>query len=195
METSTTGMVFASPYRTTGIVGAFTYFNGPAEIVELNEGTQVHIGKYCSIAKGLKLLLGNYHRADWVSTFPFHDIHPNVFPNAAGVTGHPKSNGDIVIGNDVWIGDSATILSGVTVGDGAVIAANANVVKNVEPYAIVGGNPAKLIKYRFSVQQIEDLSAVRWWDLDESQINTLTPLLLSADVDGLIASAKAIRAR
>jgi acetyltransferase-like isoleucine patch superfamily enzyme len=193
VETSTEGMVFTSPYRTTGLVGAFTYFNGPAEIIELNEGSQVYVGKYCSIAKGLKLILGNYHRADWVSTFPFHQVHPDSFPSVSGATGHPKTNGDIVIGNDVWIGDSATIMSGVTVGDGAVIAANSHVVRNVEPYSIVGGNPAKQIKFRFSPRQIEDLLELRWWDMSIAEVDSLTPLLMSDDVDSLIRKARALR--
>jgi virginiamycin A acetyltransferase len=76
--------------------------------------------------------------------------------------GHPGTKGNVIIGNDVWIGSNVTIMSGVTIGDGAVIANNSHVVKNVEPYTLVGGNPAKLIKYRFSKEQIEKLLKIKW---------------------------------
>jgi acetyltransferase-like isoleucine patch superfamily enzyme len=194
METSTTtGLVFASPYRTTGYVGPYTYFNGPVEIIEGNEGAHVHIGRFCSVAKGLKLFLGNNHRTDWVSTFPFPHTHPELFPSVADQVGHPSTNGDIVIGNDVWIGDSATIMSGVTVGDGAVISANAHVVKDVEPYSIVGGNPARFIRHRFTAEQREALLRLRWWYFDIAQINALAPLLMSDEIDPFIAAAEALK--
>ena len=92
----------------------------------------------------------------------------------------------VTIGNDVWIGESSTILSGIEIGDGAVIAANSNVVKNVEPYSIVGGNPTKHIKYRFTGEQITELLKIKWWDMEDSIINELLPFMYSNDINTFI---------
>jgi acetyltransferase-like isoleucine patch superfamily enzyme len=99
-------------------------------------------------------------------------------PDAKLVIGNYTSIGpDVRIGNDVWIGYGATIMSGVTIGDGAVIAANSHVVKHVKPYEIVGGNPAKHIKFRFDIETIGLLLAIKWWNLPESEVNKLIPIL------------------
>ena len=97
-----------------------------------------------------------------------------------------KTNGDVDIGNDVWIGEHVTIMSGVTIGDGAVIATNSHVVKNVAPYSIVGGNPAKLIKYRFTEEQIQKLLEIKWWNWNDEKINSYLPLLCSSNIDDFI---------
>ncbi|MGA1049821.1 MAG: CatB-related O-acetyltransferase, partial [Minisyncoccia bacterium] len=101
--------------------------------------------------------------------------------------GHPCTNGDVIIGNDVWFGDNVTIMSGVTLGDGVVIANNSHVVKNVEPYSLIGGNPAKLIKKRFTEEQIDKLLEIKWWNWDDSKINKFTPLLCNQDIDSFIS--------
>lgn len=98
-------------------------------------------------------------------------------------TEHPKSNGDVIIGNDVWIGYGATLMSGVKVGDGAVIAANSVVTKNVEPYTIVGGNPAKVIRKRFEKEVIEKLLKIQWWNWDDSKINKNLKFLCSDNLN------------
>src|SRR5208283_2957437 len=101
---------------------------------------------FCSIAPNrVTIVLGGQHRPDWVSSYPFNDL----FIEFKRFKGSPVSKGDVIIGNDVWIGLDAVILSGIKIGDGAVIGSNALVTKDVPPYAIVGGNPAKLIRYRF----------------------------------------------
>jgi serine acetyltransferase len=100
--------------------------------------------------------------------------------------GHPHTNGDVIIGNDVWIGANVTIMSGVTIGDGAVIAANSHVVKNVDPYCIVGGNPALMIRKRFSDEHIEKLLAIKWWLWDDDDIKTHIPLLCNDSIDTFI---------
>ena len=100
-------------------------------------------------------------------------------------TDHPKSNGDVIIGNDVWIGHESTIMSGVKIGDGAVIAANSVVVKDVEPYTIVGGNPAKVIKKRFSDDIINNLLELKWWDWSNEKINENLNILCSNNFDKL----------
>jgi acetyltransferase-like isoleucine patch superfamily enzyme len=150
-----------------------------------NDKANLMIGKFCSIAGNLNIYLGGDHRTDWVTTYPFGTIHNNIFNKFDG-TGHPKTNGDVVIGNDVWICDNVTIMSGVTIGDGAVIACNSHVVKNVEPYSIVGGNPAKLIKYRFTPEQIEKLLEIKWWNWDDDKINDFTPVLCNNNIDDFI---------
>jgi acetyltransferase-like isoleucine patch superfamily enzyme len=156
---------------------------------EWGEGADVKIGAFCSIADNVEIFLGGNHRTDWVTTYPFGHIHQDKFPWHG--KGHPATKGDVVIGNDVWIGSGATILSGVNIGDGAVISAKSVVVKDVPAYGIVGGNPAKLLKMRFTEDQIERLLNNPWWDLPESRINELIPLLCSNDIEALIAAKDA----
>jgi acetyltransferase-like isoleucine patch superfamily enzyme len=156
---------------------------------EWGEGADVKIGAFCSIADNVEIFIGGNHRTDWVTTYPFGHIHQDKFPWHG--KGHPATKGDVVIGNDVWIGSGATILSGVNIGDGAVISAKSVVVKDVPAYGIVGGNPAKLLKMRFTEDQIERLLNNPWWDLPESRINELIPLLCSNDIEALIAAKDA----
>lgn len=164
-------------------IGKYTY--GQPEIHWANKDTKLVIGNFCSIAGNVRIYLGGNHRTDWISTYPFGHIHKGTF-NAFDGKGHPSSGGDVIIGNDVWISDNVTIMSGVTIGDGAVIACNSHVVKDVEPYSLVGGNPAKLIKYRFTEEQIKKLLEIKWWNWDDAKINKYVPLLCSGDVDKLI---------
>lgn len=124
-----------------------------------------------------------------MTTFPFGHAHKNVFTRFDG-QGHPRTNGDVNIGNDVWIGENVTIMSGVTIGDGAVIANNSHVVKDVEPYSMVGGNPAKMIKKRFSDEQIKKLLEIKWWYWDDDLINTHVHLLCNDSIDTFIQAAK-----
>jgi acetyltransferase-like isoleucine patch superfamily enzyme len=146
------------------------------------------IGNFCSIALGCNIYLGGNHRTDWVTTYPFGHINQTIFNDFNGV-GHPHTNGDVIIGNDVWIGANVTIMSGVIIGDGAVIANNSHVVKNCEPYSIIGGNPAKLIRKRFTEEQIDKLLKIKWWNWDDSKINKFTPLLCNHDIDNFIKAA------
>jgi acetyltransferase-like isoleucine patch superfamily enzyme len=166
-------------------IGDFTY--GVPTIMSFGEGKKLRIGKFCSIAGGVIIFLGGNHRTDWITTYPFSILSMD-FPNARLIKGHPSSKGDVVIGNDVWIGYGATIMSGITIGDGAVIAAHAVVTKSVEPYAIVGGNPAKLIKKRFDDEIIRELLQISWWNLPISEINMITGLLCSNDVNEFISA-------
>lgn len=161
-------------------VGDFTYGAQNVEIYSWNEGTQCNIGKYCSISGHILIYLGGNHRTDWVTTYPFGHIHQNIFPTFNGV-GHPATKGDVNIGNDVWIGTHSTIMSGVTIGDGAVIANNSVVTKDVPPYTIVGGNPAKVIKQRFTDEQIEKLLYYKWWDMPHDVVDYISPLLCSGN--------------
>lgn len=162
--------------------GEFTY--GTPNVLGWNEGTKLRVGKYCSFAKDVTIFIGGEHRTDWVSTYPFRSFAES-FPNAKDVTGHPSSKGDVVIGNDVWIGHGATILSGVEIGDGAVIGSHSLVTKNVEPYAIFAGNPARLIRKRFPDEDIAFLLKLQWWNWPAEKVNQHVHLLTSANIDEL----------
>ncbi|WP_299350458.1 CatB-related O-acetyltransferase [uncultured Shimia sp.] len=151
------------------------------------------IGAFCSIADGVVVLLGGNHRVDWATTFPFRHIFKNQL-GSNDIVGHPKSNGDVVIGNDVWIGRNSTFVSGVQVGDGAVIAANSTVVKDVGAYEVWGGNPAKLVKRRFDEDIEKRLQALQWWTWEESKIQKAAPLLLDCPTMEILAELEEIAA-
>jgi acetyltransferase-like isoleucine patch superfamily enzyme len=159
-------------------IGAYSYGFEDTGILSWNENIEISFGRFCSVASGLKLYCGGNHRVDWISTFPFGHIHTR-FIKVLPVNGTPSTNGNIAIGNDVWIGRDVTILSGITIGDGAIIASNAHVVKDVEPYSIVGGNPAKVIKMRFEPEQIKFLLQLKWWNFPIEQIEKIVPYLCS----------------
>ena len=160
-------------------IGRYTYGFGNSEVLEWGEGESLHIGSFCSIAKDVVFMLGGEHRLDWISTYPFGHIY-GVEMGIPPVQGHPKSRGSIEIGNDVWIGQGAWILSGIRIGDGAVIGAKSVVTKNVLPYSIVAGNPAKEIKLRFTKELIDLLLELKWWNLSVDDIREIVPILTSA---------------
>jgi acetyltransferase-like isoleucine patch superfamily enzyme len=143
----------------------------------------VRVGAFVSIALDVVLLDGGNHRTDWVSTYPFRARFnlPGAYSD-----GHPQAKGNVVIGNDVWIGRGARVLSGVTVGDGAVIAGYSVVTKDVRPYAIVAGNPARELRRRFSDEQIEDLLRIAWWEWPLEKIVETVPQLCSENVEAFI---------
>lgn len=167
--------------------GKYSY--GKPNVHWANEHAKLRVGNFCSIAGNVNIYLGGNHRTDWVTTYPFGHINQSVFNTFNGV-GHPATKGDVTIGNDVWIGCNATIMSGVTIGDGAVIANNSHVVKDVEPYTLVGGNPAKYVKHRFTPEQIEQLLKIRWWYWDDAKINEYVPLLCDENINQFIEKAK-----
>jgi virginiamycin A acetyltransferase len=164
-------------------IGKYTY--GAPIVEDWHQGSTLKIGNFCSIAKNVNILLGGNHPTDWVSSFPFGVIFEE-FKELHHAHPEKLSKGDVIIGNDVWIGMNATILSGITIGDGAVIAANSNVTKNVEPYTIVGGNPAKLIKKRFSDEAISKLLVIKWWEWDIDKIKDNLDLILSDKIEPFI---------
>lgn len=164
-------------------VGRFTYGFENLTIRQWNEGAALKIGSFCSLAVNINIFLGGNHRTDWITTFPFGHIYEDEL-GGSDIVGHPSTKGDLIIGNDVWIGAGATIMSGVKIGDGAVIAANACVVKDVPPYHIVGGNPAKILKKRFDQEIIEILLQLKWWDWEIGNIKEIIKIL-SAQPDKL----------
>jgi virginiamycin A acetyltransferase len=147
------------------------------------------VGKYCSIGRNSIFFLHADHRVDWVTTSS--QLWGPVTPPIAKMhmhmgMGHPTSKGDIIVENDVWIGSKATILSGVTIHSGSVIGASSVVTKDVPPYSIVAGNPAKVVKYRFPHDIIKKLLHIAWWNWPETKINEEAKLLWSNNIEGFV---------
>lgn len=153
-------------------VGNHTYGLEGMEVFQWDEGMPLVIGNYCSIAIGVEILLGGQHRADWTSMYPFgHTVSPGL--SIPPVKGHPHSKGGVTIGSDVWIGRKAKILNGVIIGNGAVIGSFSVVSRDVPPYAIVAGNPARVKKFRFDTEIIDLLEQLRWYDLPDDVVNKI----------------------
>ncbi|MFT4685755.1 MAG: virginiamycin A acetyltransferase [Neolewinella sp.] len=154
------------------IVGDFTYYDDFENVMNFEKNVKYHfdfvddkliIGKFCMIASDVTFIMnGANHLTDAISTYPFA-IFGDGWEDAMEGREYPRK-GDVMIGNDVWIGYNATIMAGVIIGDGAIIATNATVVKDVPPYTIVGGNPAREIKRRFDAETVQELLALKWWD-------------------------------
>jgi chloramphenicol O-acetyltransferase type B len=172
-------------------VGEFTYYSGYYHKYSFEscvryldkkrkDVDRLIIGKYCSIGSGAVFVMGGNqgHNIDWVSTFPFY-YQANIFKDAKNPY---KKVGDTTIGHDVWIGTEAMILPGITIGTGAVIAARSVVSKDIPPYAVVAGNPAKIIKYRFDDDKIKSLLQSKWWNLSEEKIKEIVSSLCSEDI-------------
>jgi len=159
-------------------IGEHTY--GNPEILDWSHKYKLFIGKFCSIAGNVQIILDGNHRADWITTYPLFKL------GIPAADGHPAGKGDMNIGNDVWIGKNALILPGVSIGDGAVIAAGSVVVKSVENYEVVGGNPARHIRYRFTPEQINKLEKIKWWNWDIEKIKKNAKYLQSNNIDDFI---------
>jgi len=164
--------------------GAYTY--GVPKVVGIGA---LKIGKFCSIAEDVKFILDKHH-TDRFSTYPFgHSSHTKGWKKFEE---HPIS-GDIIVGNDVWIGYGATILSGVIIGDGAVISANSLVYKNVKSYSVVGGNPLQFLYKRFNEKTINLLEDLKWWDLPYNIIDDNSHILTSNNFNDLLEFYKKIK--
>ena len=168
---------------TTIILGMHSYFCGEVEWNLFNK--KLIVGNYTSIADKVIINLSNgiNHDLNNVSTYPFGGKLYKHLHNKA-----KNTNGDVNIGSDVWIGERATIMSGVTIGDGAVIANNSHVVKDVNPYSVTGGNPAKHIKYRFDDLVVSKLLKIKWWNWDDKKIEQNAHLLCQPDIHKFIKS-------
>jgi virginiamycin A acetyltransferase len=173
------------------IVGDYSYYFDGDRIEDFESNVLYHyevlgdkliIGKFCQIAHGVKFIMnGAIHKFDGITSYPF-----GVFDGANHIDSEPSPKGDTIIGNDVWIGYEATIMPGVKIGDGAIIGAKALVNKDVEPYSIVGGVPAKLIRKRFADETIQFLLELKWWDQDIKTIMEWAPYLVKGDLESLI---------
>jgi len=175
------------------VLGRASYASDPDIVVGFGDPDhKVTVGNYTSIAAEATFLVGGEHHPEWVSTFPFRIAYGL---SGSSQDGQPGSRGPIVIGNDVWLGRGVTVLSGVTIGDGAVVGARSLVVKDVEPYTVVGGVPARPIRKRFEDRHIEALLTIRWWDWPEDEILSIVDLLNADDVEALLAYAEKHRPR
>lgn len=178
--------------RSTIEVGDYTYYDDPEGAERFEEhvlyhfdfnGDRLIIGKFCSIAAEVRFIMnGGSHPTDWLTTYPFpifgegwEVATPTAWPN----------RGDTLVGNDVWIGYGATIMPGVSIGDGAIVATMSVVTKDVPPYAIVGGNPARVLRYRFDDATIARMLEIRWWDWDAERVTQNVRALCAGDVDAL----------
>lgn len=165
-------------------LGAATY--GLPTVHDDNQGTSLRIGAYCSIASGVQIFLGNQHRTDWASSYPF----PAFFEEARHIADFGVSRGDVTIGNDVWLCANCTILSGVTIGHGAVVGTGSVVTRDVEPYAIVAGIPARTVRFRFDEKTRLVLLSTAWWDWPLTEVREVVELLCSDQVHNLVAYAQ-----
>lgn len=155
------------------------------------------VGSFTSISGGLHVILGGRHSPNFISQYPFGKTNFGV-QNKHNGKGQPWSKGGVKIGSDVWIATGVTIHDNIIVGDGAVIASNSVVTKDVPPYAIVAGNPAKIIKYRFGefkegAEIREKLLKLKWWDMPIEYINELSPLLCSKNFDEFFKRAEELK--
>jgi virginiamycin A acetyltransferase len=175
------------------IVGDFTYYDDFEDVANFEKNIKYHydftgdkliIGKFCMIASGVTFIMnGANHLLVSISTYPFA-IFGHDWQNAMDGKSYPNK-GDTTIGNDVWIGHQATVLPGLNIGNGAIIASQATVTKDIAPYTIVGGNPARELKKRFSEADIQILLELQWWDWDLEKITQNLHLLTAGDVQGL----------
>ncbi|WP_300702133.1 DapH/DapD/GlmU-related protein [Bacteroides sp.] len=169
------------------IVGDFTYFSDTDFESHVTHhydfcGDKLIIGKFCQIGKGVEFIMnGANHQMNAVSTFPFYILEG--WEQEAPPLSKMPIKGDTIVGNDVWIGQNVTIMPGVTIGDGTIIGANSVVAKNVDPYTIVAGNPAKPIRKRFDDELIEMMLKFKWWNKEIDEINALIPLLSDNDIN------------
>lgn len=178
-------------------VGEYSYYDDPEDSEGFARnvlylfpfiGDRLIIGRYCAIARGATFVMnGANHRMSGFSTYPFN-IFGNGWERSTPLPEELPYKGDTVVGNDVWIGYQAMLMPGVRVGDGAIIAARSVVSADVPPYAIVGGNPARVLRMRFEPTQIERLLRIAWWDWDADKVSRHLELIVGGDLDALEAA-------
>lgn len=180
------------------VVGDYTYCDDPEDSENFERNVLYHypfvgdklvIGKFCALARGAKFIMnGANHKMTGFSTYPF-GIFGQGWEAAVPAPGDLPSRGDTVVGNDVWIGYDALVMPGVKIGNGAIVAARAVVVKDVPAYAVVGGNPAKVLKSRFPPETVAALEQIAWWNWPVEKITRHLNAIVSADLAALQAAA------
>lgn len=181
------------------IIGDYTYYDDPVDSEDFERNVLYHypftgdkliIGRFCALATGARFIMnGANHKLDGFSTYPF-SIFRNGWERVEPSAEDLPYKGDTIVGNDVWIGYESLIMPGVRIGDGAIIAAGSVVVSDVDPYMIVGGNPAKPIRHRFSQEVVDELLDIAWWDWSAEVITTNLEAIISGDIKALRAVAR-----
>lgn len=175
-------------------IGDYTYYDDPIDATQFEQnnilfnypefGDQLIIGKFCQIATGVQFIMGSAnHRLGSVTTYPFNVFGGAWQENTPDHLSQLPHKGDIVIGNDVWIGRQSVIMPGVKIGNGAIIAAYSIVTKDVQPYSLVGGNPARFIKWRFDEELIDLLQDIKWWDFTQEELIKIMPILCDCHLE------------
>lgn len=180
------------------IIGDYTYYDDPEDSENFERNVLYHfpfigdkliIGKFCALARGVKFIMnGANHKISGISTYPFY-IFGQGWENVMPATEELPYKGDTEIGNDVWIGYEALFMPGVKIGHGAIISSRSVVTGDVPAYAIVGGNPAKVIRYRFDAETIAKLEDIAWWNWPVEKISRNLSLIVSGDIDALVSCA------
>ncbi len=175
------------------IVGDYTYYDDFDNVFNFEKNVKYHfdfnndkliIGKFCMIASGVSFIMnGANHLVESISSYPFA-IFGNGWKEAMDNKFYPNK-GNTIVGNDVWIGHNVTIMPGISIGDGAIIATNSTITSNVEPYTIVGGNPAKLIRNRFDEEVTKLLLEIKWWDWEIEKITLNVSVLTGNNIEDL----------
>lgn len=178
-------------------VGEYSYYDDPEDSEGFARnvlylfpfiGDRLIIGRYCAIARGATFVMnGANHRMSGFSTYPFH-IFGNGWEGSTPLPQELPYKGDTVVGNDVWIGYEAMLMPGVRVGDGAIVAARSVVSSDVPAYAIVAGNPARVVRMRYDEIQVQRLLRIAWWDWDADKVSRNLELIVGADLDALEAA-------
>ena len=175
------------------LVGDYTYYDDAVDPIGFEKnnvlfnypefGDKLIIGRFCAIASGTTFIMGSAnHRMSSVTTYPFHVFGGAWQENTPSHLSQLPHKGDTIIGNDVWIGRESVIMPGVKIGDGAIVAAYSIVTKDIEPYTIWGGNPAKFIKKRFDEELISSLLKLEWWNFEPNELVAFLPALCSSNL-------------
>lgn len=180
------------------IIGDYTYYDDPEDSENFERNVLYHfpfigdkliIGKFCALARGVKFIMnGANHKISGISTYPFY-IFGQGWENVMPAAEELPYKGDTEIGNDVWIGYEALFMPGVKIGHGAIISSRSVVTGDVPAYAIVGGNPAKVVRYRFDTETIAKLEDIAWWNWPVEKISRNLSLIVSGDIDALVSCA------
>lgn len=176
------------------IIGDYTYYDDSDDPTGFEHnnvlfnypefGDRLIIGKFCAIASGTKFIMGAAnHRISSITTYPFNVFGGVWKEKTPDHLSQLPFKGDIIVGNDVWIGRESRIMPGVKIGDGSIVGAYSVVTKDVPPYSVIGGNPARLIKRRFEDDLIKMLLKLRWWDFDAEKLVKFLPVLCDPDLD------------
>ncbi|MEV0359591.1 CatB-related O-acetyltransferase [Nocardia sp. NPDC050697] len=178
-------------------VGEYSYYDDPGTPTAFETANVLYhygpeklvIGKFCALATGVRFIMnGANHRMDGVSTFPFPTLGGSWAEHIDLLTELPN-RGDTVLGNDVWLGYGVTVMPGVRIGHGAIVAAGSVVTRDIPDYAVAGGNPARVLRKRYTDNDIARLLAVAWWDWPVEHLSAQVRVLMSGSVDDLVAAA------